>query len=434
VRLANSIADTCYSSSSVVSDGHNLVGSDCLSDGLGDVVINPADLFTRILGPLANNGGPTLTHLPLPGSPAIDTGDDGVCNAAPVNGVDQRGWLRPAGFACDIGAVEAGGLPPATPTPTPTATGTPTATSTGTPTPTVTSTPAATATATATAAVTPTTPFAPALLAPASNAGGVDPATQEFRWEDPGTGGAVATHFRFTIKQGGTVKVQVEQPADAFVRNLAGGKWVYTYRLTPDQAAQFAGATQYNWQVGARNAAITYWKNSSLRYFTTAAATGPAAAATPSVTATATATATPRPAAAQAPRLVAPANGATGLDPAGVVLDWQDPGAGSGAAATAFRLTVKEGWQTVLTLDLPADSVERATAAGGQAVLRYRLGELQPGLLQPGTRYSWTVGARNAVTSYWRTSSAFTFTTAAGAGPTPALTPTPTPTVTPAGG
>lgn len=54
------------------------------------------------LGVLADNGGPTLTHLPLPGSPVIDAGAGGtVCPD-----VDQRGEDRPQGAACDIGAVE----------------------------------------------------------------------------------------------------------------------------------------------------------------------------------------------------------------------------------------------------------------------------------------------------------------------------------------
>ncbi|MBI3148134.1 MAG: right-handed parallel beta-helix repeat-containing protein [Betaproteobacteria bacterium] len=51
------------------------------------------------LGPLANNGGLTLTLLPAAGSPLIDAG--AACLAT-----DQRGIVRPQGPACDIGAVE----------------------------------------------------------------------------------------------------------------------------------------------------------------------------------------------------------------------------------------------------------------------------------------------------------------------------------------
>ena len=56
---------------------------------------------------LADNGGPTQTiALALvAGNPAIDAATSGVCAAAPVNALDQRGMPRPA--ACDIGAYEA---------------------------------------------------------------------------------------------------------------------------------------------------------------------------------------------------------------------------------------------------------------------------------------------------------------------------------------
>ena len=62
-----------------------------------------------VLGALADNGGPTLTHGLLPGSPAINAGDDADCPAT-----DQRGAARPTA-ACDIGAYEFGALPPSVP-------------------------------------------------------------------------------------------------------------------------------------------------------------------------------------------------------------------------------------------------------------------------------------------------------------------------------
>ena len=55
-----------------------------------------------LLGPLADNEGPTLTHALLPGSPAIDTG---AANC-PQPDTDQRGVVRAQGPACDIGAFE----------------------------------------------------------------------------------------------------------------------------------------------------------------------------------------------------------------------------------------------------------------------------------------------------------------------------------------
>jgi hypothetical protein len=64
-----------------------------------------------LLGPLANNGGPTDTMALLPGSPAIDgTGARNLVRAglSAVNcpSTDQRGVTRPQGSACDIGAYE----------------------------------------------------------------------------------------------------------------------------------------------------------------------------------------------------------------------------------------------------------------------------------------------------------------------------------------
>jgi predicted outer membrane repeat protein len=58
------------------SQGHNLIGIADIGNGFsnGDIVgtsLNPID---PLLGPLANNGGPTKTHALLPGSPAIDSG------------------------------------------------------------------------------------------------------------------------------------------------------------------------------------------------------------------------------------------------------------------------------------------------------------------------------------------------------------------------
>ncbi len=76
----------------------------CNLVGTNDLVV--ADVM---LSPLADNGGPTWTHLPEAGSPAIDSGDDLLCSA-----VDQHGNIRPwdgdddGQFHCDRGAVELG--------------------------------------------------------------------------------------------------------------------------------------------------------------------------------------------------------------------------------------------------------------------------------------------------------------------------------------
>ena len=67
-------------------------------------------VFTSLIGPLADNGGPTLTHALLPGSLAIDAVvDRGLAGACAV---DQRGLARPIDgdgdgrAGCDVGAVE----------------------------------------------------------------------------------------------------------------------------------------------------------------------------------------------------------------------------------------------------------------------------------------------------------------------------------------
>lgn len=63
------------------------------------------------LGPLADNGGPTLTHLPTAGSPALNSGNPDVAGEPEF---DQRGSARVSGSAIDIGAVEVEAILPAT--------------------------------------------------------------------------------------------------------------------------------------------------------------------------------------------------------------------------------------------------------------------------------------------------------------------------------
>jgi hypothetical protein len=70
---------------------------------------------TLPLGALANNGGATDTRLPPTGSVVIDAIPAAAgCNGAHVE-VDQRAMPRPQGAGCDIGAVETGLAPGATP-------------------------------------------------------------------------------------------------------------------------------------------------------------------------------------------------------------------------------------------------------------------------------------------------------------------------------
>ncbi|MBW6466871.1 MAG: hypothetical protein K0B06_10230, partial [Brevefilum sp.] len=91
--IAHSTNGDCVDHGTIHADStHNLV-----TDGNCSALLDDDPM----LGPLANNGGPTLTHALLPGSPAIDAGSIAYC---PIT--DQRGVSRPQGTACDIGAYE----------------------------------------------------------------------------------------------------------------------------------------------------------------------------------------------------------------------------------------------------------------------------------------------------------------------------------------
>ncbi|MBI4716336.1 MAG: right-handed parallel beta-helix repeat-containing protein [Planctomycetes bacterium] len=108
VQLRNSIISgntvrDCVLVGPLASGGGNLDGDGTC--GLTD----PADLpdTDPMLGPLAANGGLSLTHRPLFGSLAIDAANDATCA-----GHDQRNYGRPAdgdndgSVHCDIGAYE----------------------------------------------------------------------------------------------------------------------------------------------------------------------------------------------------------------------------------------------------------------------------------------------------------------------------------------
>ena len=103
----------------MTSGGHNITSdTSCGFSEVGDVSgVDP------LLGGLADNGGPTMTHNPLPGSPAIDGGDLPGCTWDHDNNIgtpeidvrtDQRWYTRPwdgdvnGSFICDPGSVEYG--------------------------------------------------------------------------------------------------------------------------------------------------------------------------------------------------------------------------------------------------------------------------------------------------------------------------------------
>lgn len=91
-------------------DGGYIIGSYNLSDDASCALTGTGDQENGLadLGPLADNGGPTDTHLPAVGSSLIGRGDPAGCldaTGAPLT-TDQRGLPRPVGAHCDIGAVE----------------------------------------------------------------------------------------------------------------------------------------------------------------------------------------------------------------------------------------------------------------------------------------------------------------------------------------
>ncbi len=79
----------------ILSLGNNILGTgNIIDEKLSDILTtNP------MLGELSDNGGLTLTHLPLANSPAINAGLSTL-------EVDQRGVTRPQGDSVDIGSVE----------------------------------------------------------------------------------------------------------------------------------------------------------------------------------------------------------------------------------------------------------------------------------------------------------------------------------------
>jgi predicted outer membrane repeat protein len=104
----NTSGGDCGFSVTLSDSGYNLD-----SDGSCGLT-QPTDITNTnpLLGPLANNGGPTPTMALLAGSPAIDTGGT---SATGCPATDQRGMPRPDAAdgpqgQCDIGAYESQGV------------------------------------------------------------------------------------------------------------------------------------------------------------------------------------------------------------------------------------------------------------------------------------------------------------------------------------
>jgi len=108
-------------SGTFTTQGYNLIGINTGCSGFtngvnGDQVGTSGSLLNPQLGPLANNGGATLTHALLTPSPAIDKGNPTTPgsggNACAAD--DQRGYARPmdgdnnGSALCDTGTYEVG--------------------------------------------------------------------------------------------------------------------------------------------------------------------------------------------------------------------------------------------------------------------------------------------------------------------------------------
>ncbi len=106
-----------YNDGTFTSLGHNLFGENG-SSGLVDA--NPiasdiilAGAIATAIGPLANNGGRTQTHLLVPGSPAINAGYNALIPVGVTTDQRGTGYDRIVSGTVDIGAVE-GFTPPST--------------------------------------------------------------------------------------------------------------------------------------------------------------------------------------------------------------------------------------------------------------------------------------------------------------------------------
>ncbi|MFZ1641606.1 MAG: choice-of-anchor Q domain-containing protein, partial [Candidatus Contendobacter sp.] len=90
--------------------GHNLFGENG-ADGLVNVTKAASDLvlagaIATAIGPLADNGGPTQTQLPVPGSPALNHGDNARIPAGIATDQRGSGFPRIVNDVVDIGAVD----------------------------------------------------------------------------------------------------------------------------------------------------------------------------------------------------------------------------------------------------------------------------------------------------------------------------------------
>lgn len=215
---------------SVSGGGFNL--SDDLTCGFGVGRVN----VNLHLGPLANNGGFTQTHLPQTGSPAIDNGTFVLSILT-----DQRGVTRPQGAAFDVGSVE---VIAATPTPTRTSTHTATPSRTPTKTPTKTATPGRTPTRTATTAACVSKPSKPMLIRP-RNAKKVRGPTIKLDWDDTHCAQTFKVILKLDSSKGARFQKKRGLTKSEFVTKPLSQGQTYAWRVI---ALNSLGRTKSDWR------------------------------------------------------------------------------------------------------------------------------------------------------------------------------------------
>jgi len=120
VEIGNTVLKAGMPGGNIVNSGGTVTsqGYNISTDDGGGNLTGPGDQINTdpMIGPLGDNGGPTLTHALLPGSPAINAGDP---NFTPPPLYDQRGapFVRVFNGRIDIGSFEV--QPPRRATPAP---------------------------------------------------------------------------------------------------------------------------------------------------------------------------------------------------------------------------------------------------------------------------------------------------------------------------
>lgn len=117
LNISNSIlaANTGPRDMTVFGGSNVIAQSNLMGTALSGAFAGNGNVFSDApgLGALANNGGPTLTMLPQPGSPALGAGNPALIPAGVTT--DQRGvgYARVVNGSLDLGSVEAAAAPSA---------------------------------------------------------------------------------------------------------------------------------------------------------------------------------------------------------------------------------------------------------------------------------------------------------------------------------